>query len=80
MNYLSCFFSSEQEQENEKQLNALRARRKEEEEWADKREKENREFVAKLKKEGHICIIVYETFPSQIGWCKQEKCAKITKS
>ena len=77
MNYLGCFFSHEQEQENESQINALRIVRQNNEKFANEREKANKELVEKLKKEGHVCIIEYETFPSQIGWCKQEKCVKI---
>jgi hypothetical protein len=34
------------------------------------------EFVAKLESEGHACVIILETYPSQTRWCKKTPCIK----
>lgn len=28
----------------------------------------------KLREQGHTCIIISQTYPSQIRWCRQETC------
>ena len=33
-------------------------------------------FRKKLKSEGHTCIKILESYPSQTEWCKQKECVK----
>ena len=41
---------------------------------AHTRQAEQVAFRRKLEKQGHTCVEVKETYPSQTNWCKQEKC------
>ena len=44
--------------------------------WAEEKEEENSQLIAALEAKGHVCIIVLESYPSQVQWCKQEPCAE----
>lgn len=37
-------------------------------------QKEMIEFANKLESQGHICVMYLESYPIQIGWCKNETC------
>lgn len=40
----------------------------------DKRNEELMKFAELLQKNGHKCVTFMESFPVQIGWCKQDVC------
>jgi len=44
-----------------------------------KREKSQENLRKKLKANGHTCVRVGESFPSQTFWCGEEKCTGISK-
>ena len=35
----------------------------------EKRQRQAEEFIKKLKKEGHKCISIKESYPIRVGWC-----------
>lgn len=37
-------------------------------------QKEVIEFANKLESQGHVCVMYLESYPIQIGWCKNEIC------
>ena len=37
-------------------------------------EKENIKLKNRLKSEGHTCIQILESYPSQVEWCRQQTC------
>lgn len=50
--------------------------------WAQmrKRDVEENEFRSSLKQQGHTCIVILESFPSQTRWCRQTPCANPYKN
>ncbi|BCS82509.1 hypothetical protein QLL95_gp0020 [Cotonvirus japonicus] len=42
-----------------------------------RRQAEEDKFVEKLRNEGHTCIRIMESYPSQTGWCRQKICVNI---
>jgi hypothetical protein len=44
-----------------------------------KRNYEQEKFAKKLEKDGHTCIVYYESFPVQIGWCGEKICVNNKK-
>lgn len=40
-----------------------------------KRAKEVEEFADSLRRKGHTCIGMLESFPPQIVWCEKERCS-----
>jgi hypothetical protein len=44
---------------------------------AVQQDKENKDFITKLRIEGHICIRMEgESFPQRFAWCQQNPCKK----
>jgi hypothetical protein len=44
-----------------------------------KRNDENEKFAEELIKNGHTCVYYMESYPVQIGWCRQEQCVNKCK-
>uniref|UniRef100_A0A6G6ACS9 Uncharacterized protein n=1 Tax=Borely moumouvirus TaxID=2712067 RepID=A0A6G6ACS9_9VIRU len=42
-----------------------------------RRQAEEDAFVEKLVREGHTCIYIMESYPSQTGWCEQKVCINL---
>ncbi|AGC01567.1 hypothetical protein H012_gp899 [Acanthamoeba polyphaga moumouvirus] len=42
-----------------------------------RRQAEEDAFVEKLRYEGHTCIYIMESYPSQTGWCRQKICVNM---
>lgn len=43
------------------------------EHWREEQNKKY-EFINKLRTEGHGCIVIAESHPIQVEWCKQKQC------
>lgn len=46
----------------------------------EKRQKESEEFVKKLRKDEHTCIIIKESYPQIVRWCEQQVCVNKVKT
>lgn len=55
-------------------------RNKEDDDIADMRNREDAEqkFRKKLKKEGHTCVMIKETYPSKTIWCHEKVCKGVS--
>ena len=54
----------------------LKKRRKERAEECNRRVA----FASELREKGHKCVFIMESYPPQIGWCRQEICRDIDKN
>ena len=43
------------------------------------KDEEDYKFREKLKSEGHTCIKISKSYPSQTSWCQQKKCTNQSK-
>jgi len=44
--------------------------------WGDEQEEKNQQLADTLTANGHVCVEILHSYPSQIDWCEQEPCAK----
>lgn len=51
----------------------LRQRR---ERRAAEHEAENRALITRLEKDGHRCVLVFQSLPSHVTWCNQTPCVE----
>ena len=72
MSAIKAFFNKMSEQRDERMKG-----KKELRDMAQRQRKQNR-LLRKLARQGHTCVLVLETYPSQVSWCKEKKCTANT--
>jgi hypothetical protein len=41
-----------------------------------KQNEEQKKFAKKLVAQGHICVLILESYPCKVSWCNKKRCSQ----